>query len=170
LRDMEFAEGPWSQSNVEMGASMIIPVPTPLGGVLVIGEETIAYINGCPDSSSPSPSSSFSNPSSSAASSSSLSSSSTSSSSSSLASSYAPSTTSTSLSSSLSSGSSATKILKSISMENTTTMSSYNIVDPDGSRWLLGDRVGRLFLLILQHVDGRVTQLQLEPLGTTSIR
>jgi len=43
------------------------------------------------------------------------------------------------------------------------------MVDSDGSRWLLGDYLGRLFLLVLQKADDRVSHLHLEPLGTTSI-
>lgn len=45
LRDKSFGEGPWSQTNVEAGASMLISVP--LGqGVLVLGEHTITYHSG----------------------------------------------------------------------------------------------------------------------------
>ena len=42
----DFAEGPWRQVNLDDGASMIITVPTPLGGVLVVGEASVAYISG----------------------------------------------------------------------------------------------------------------------------
>ena len=42
----DFAEGPWRQVNLDAGASMIITVPTPLGGVLVVGEASVAYISG----------------------------------------------------------------------------------------------------------------------------
>lgn len=31
LKEKDFAEGPWSQSNVESGASLLIPVPAPVG-------------------------------------------------------------------------------------------------------------------------------------------
>lgn len=30
-------------------------------------------------------------------------------------------------------------------------MKAYGRVDPDGSRWLLSDYLGRLFLLVLNH-------------------
>ena len=40
----EFVEGPFSQSNLDPGASMLIPVPGPQGGVVVIGESVIAYV------------------------------------------------------------------------------------------------------------------------------
>ena len=41
LKEKDFGEGPWQQSNVEAGASMLIPVPKPFGGVLIVGEQTI---------------------------------------------------------------------------------------------------------------------------------
>lgn len=37
-------DGPWQQYNLDAGASMIIPVPEPLGGALVVGESVITYI------------------------------------------------------------------------------------------------------------------------------
>ena len=40
----EFVEGPFSQSNLDPGASMIIPVPGPAGGVVVVGESVIMYV------------------------------------------------------------------------------------------------------------------------------
>lgn len=43
LKDKDFVEGPWSQNNVDNGADLLIPVPPPLCGVLIIGEETIVY-------------------------------------------------------------------------------------------------------------------------------
>ncbi|OWZ04928.1 DNA damage-binding protein [Phytophthora megakarya] len=46
LKEKDFAEGPWSQSNVESGASLLIPVPAPTGGVLIISNQTIVYHNG----------------------------------------------------------------------------------------------------------------------------
>ncbi|XWS62379.1 hypothetical protein CRYUN_Cryun06bG0005900 [Craigia yunnanensis] len=39
----DFVEGPWSQNNLDNGADLLIPVPPPLCGVLIIGEETIVY-------------------------------------------------------------------------------------------------------------------------------
>ena len=41
-------------------------------------------------------------------------------------------------------------------------------VDTDGSRWLLGDHLGNLSLLVLNHDGPRVLSLALEPLGTVS--
>ncbi|KAL0398278.1 UNVERIFIED_CONTAM: DNA damage-binding protein 1 [Sesamum radiatum] len=43
LKDKDFIEGPWSQNNLDNGAELLIPVPPPLCGVLIIGEETIVY-------------------------------------------------------------------------------------------------------------------------------
>ena len=43
LKDKYFIEGPCSQNNLDNGAAMLIPVPRPVYGVLIIGEETIVY-------------------------------------------------------------------------------------------------------------------------------
>ena len=43
LKDKVFVEGPWSQNNLDNGADLLIPVPPPFCGVLIIGEETIVY-------------------------------------------------------------------------------------------------------------------------------
>lgn len=43
LKDKDFVEGPWSQNNLDNGADLLIPVPPPCCGVLIIGEETIVY-------------------------------------------------------------------------------------------------------------------------------
>ncbi|KAJ8762650.1 hypothetical protein K2173_010671 [Erythroxylum novogranatense] len=43
LKDKDFVEGPWSQNNLDNGADLLIPVPPPLCGVLIVGEETIVY-------------------------------------------------------------------------------------------------------------------------------
>lgn len=37
-------EGPFSQNNLDPGASMIIPVPGPTGGLIVVGESVIMYV------------------------------------------------------------------------------------------------------------------------------
>jgi hypothetical protein len=39
-------DGPWQQTNLDGGASLIIAVPAPLGGVIVVGEQSIVYLNG----------------------------------------------------------------------------------------------------------------------------
>ncbi|XP_055373755.1 DNA damage-binding protein 1 [Condylostylus longicornis] len=46
LRDKEFMKIAWKQENVETEACMLIPVPTPLGGAIVIGRESIVYHDG----------------------------------------------------------------------------------------------------------------------------
>ncbi|TMW57264.1 hypothetical protein Poli38472_003189 [Pythium oligandrum] len=46
VKEKDFTEGPWSHPNVEAGASLLIPVPTPLGGVLIVSNQTIVYHNG----------------------------------------------------------------------------------------------------------------------------
>eukprot|EP00953_Heterococcus_sp_UTEX-ZZ885_P009583 5636-Heterococcus_DN1.PRE.1 len=38
--------GPWRHSNVGKAATMLVPVPEPLKGVLVLGEQTVTYIDG----------------------------------------------------------------------------------------------------------------------------
>ena len=53
LGEKELVPGPWRQPNVEMRASALLPVPLPLGGVLVVGEETISYLNGGTSTSFP---------------------------------------------------------------------------------------------------------------------
>ena len=40
----EFIEGPFSQSNLDPGANLIIAVPGPQGGVVVLGQSVITYI------------------------------------------------------------------------------------------------------------------------------
>lgn len=46
VKEKDFAEGPWSQANVDAGASLLIPVPAPCGGVLIVSNQTIVYHNG----------------------------------------------------------------------------------------------------------------------------
>ena len=46
LRDKEFTKIAWKQDNVETEATMLIPVPSPLGGAIVIGQESIVYHDG----------------------------------------------------------------------------------------------------------------------------
>jgi len=42
----ELKEGPWNLPNVEGGASMIITLPKPYGGTIIVGEQSIIYHNG----------------------------------------------------------------------------------------------------------------------------
>jgi len=46
LREKEFTRGPWKQDNVEMEACMVIAVPAPLEGALIVGQESITYHKG----------------------------------------------------------------------------------------------------------------------------
>ncbi|AQK92556.1 DNA damage-binding protein 1a [Zea mays] len=107
LKDKDFIEGPWSQNNVDNGAGLLIPVPAPLGGVIIIGEEQIVYCN-------------------------------------------------------------ANSTFKAIPIKQS-IIRAYGRVDPDGSRYLLGDNTGILHLLVLTHERERVTGLKIEYLGETSI-
>ncbi|XP_054626548.1 DNA damage-binding protein 1 isoform X1 [Dunckerocampus dactyliophorus] len=114
LREKEFNKGPWKQENVEAEASMVIPVPEPFGGAIIIGQESISYHNGDKYLA------------------------------------IAPPTIKQS------------------------TIVCHNRVDPNGSRYLLGDMEGRLFMLLLEKeelMDGTVAlkDLHVELLGETSI-
>ena len=46
LKEKDFGDGPWVQNNLDNGAGLLIPVPLPLGGVIIVGEQTIVYYNG----------------------------------------------------------------------------------------------------------------------------
>ena len=46
LRNQDIEDGPWQQANLDAGASLIIPVPEPLCGAIVVGEQSIVYVNG----------------------------------------------------------------------------------------------------------------------------
>ncbi|KAG5270348.1 hypothetical protein AALO_G00191640 [Alosa alosa] len=114
LREKEFNKGPWKQENVEAEASMVIPVPEPFGGAIIIGQESITYHNGDKYLAIAPP------------------------------------------------------IIKQ------STIVCHNRVDPNGSRYLLGDMEGRLFMLLLEKeelMDGGVVlkDLRVELLGETSI-
>ncbi|KAK9499626.1 hypothetical protein O3M35_002639 [Rhynocoris fuscipes] len=43
LKEKEFIKVPWKQDNIEREASIIIPVPEPLCGAVIIGQESILY-------------------------------------------------------------------------------------------------------------------------------
>ncbi|XP_053576428.1 DNA damage-binding protein 1 [Bombina bombina] len=114
LREKEFNKGPWKQENVEAEATMVIAVPEPFGGAIIIGQESITYHNGDKYLAIAPP------------------------------------------------------IIKQ------STIVCHNRVDVNGSRYLLGDMEGRLFMLLLEkeeQMDGTVTlkDLRVELLGETSI-
>ncbi|XP_040569260.1 DNA damage-binding protein 1 [Lepeophtheirus salmonis] len=114
LKDKEFVKVPWKQDNVERGASMLIPVPLPYGGCIIVGTESICYHNG-----------------------------------------------------------SHYQAIAPPKMQSSTII-SYARVDPDGSRYLLGDMAGHLFMLLLikeERMDSgvHVGDLKLELLGEVTI-
>lgn len=46
-----------------------------------------------------------------------------------------------------------------------TMMKSYGLIDVTGERILLGDHVGRIYVLILEHKQQKVTGMKLETIG-----
>ena len=107
MRDKELAPGPWAQSNVEHGARLLIPVPSPTNGVILVGETTITYISG-------------------------------------------------------------TGNVQSVALQST-QICCYGTIEKDGSRYLLGDHRGTLYVLLLQKEQGFVKSLMLDIVGITSI-
>ena len=45
MKDKELMKGPWEKQSVESQASLLHPMPLPLGGVVVLGDETLSYYN-----------------------------------------------------------------------------------------------------------------------------
>nr|CAD7595538.1 unnamed protein product [Timema genevievae] len=114
LRDKEFHKPSWKQDNVETEASMVIPVPEPLCGAIIIGQESILYHDG------------------------------------------------------------NVYVAVAPPVIKQSTIVCYAPVDANGSRYLLGDMAGHLFMLILEHEtksDGSmvVKDLRVELLGEISI-
>ncbi|RWS30639.1 DNA damage-binding protein 1-like protein [Leptotrombidium deliense] len=114
LKEKEFNKGPWKQDNVESEASILIAVPEPYGGALIVGQESITYHNG------------------------------------------------------------EKYVAIAPPVIRQSTIVCYGKVDANGSRYLLGDMSGRLFLLLLdkeEKMDGAtsVRDLKLELLGEISI-
>ncbi|KAL4429821.1 hypothetical protein ABPG77_010938 [Micractinium sp. CCAP 211/92] len=104
LRDRELVEGPWRQSNLDAGSSMLIPVPGTAGAV-VVGESVITFISA--------------------------------------------------------------NAVRSTAIKPT-MVKAYGQVDADGSRFLLSDYLGNLYLLLLLREGATgVSALKLEPLGRT---
>lgn len=46
LKDKDFASGPWQQTDLDATASLLIPIPPPLGGVVLMCEHSLTYTNG----------------------------------------------------------------------------------------------------------------------------
>lgn len=98
----------WTQQSIEHGAKFIIPVSSPmLGGVIVIGETTITYLNG-------------------------------------------------------------NKIVQSVAIDYT-QICAHGVLDSDGSRYLLGDSNGNLYVLLLSIENGSVSCIAVDNLGVTNI-
>ena len=114
LKEKEFVKVAWKVDNVEGEASMLIPVPDPMGGVIIIGAESITYHNG-----------------------------------------------------------SNYHTITPPNIQDSSII-AHARVDPNGSRYLLGDMAGHLFMLLLdreEKMDGgnTVKDLKLELLGETTI-
>jgi DNA damage-binding protein 1 len=150
-RDLE--PGPWAMDDVEGGSSMIIPVPAPLGGALVIGETVVVYLNGRGDddnddagdrgateAAAPRNGGGFDG--------------------------AAGSTGPTRDRGDRARSSSC--FVKAVASRADLIM-SYGAVDKDGSRVLLSDALGTLHLLVVVHDGARAHALKLEPLGETSV-
>lgn len=45
LKEKELIKGPWDKFVVESQASLLHAMPLPLGGVVVLGAETLSYYN-----------------------------------------------------------------------------------------------------------------------------
>jgi DNA damage-binding protein 1 len=107
IKEKDFQPGPWQQTGVEMAATLIIPVPMPLGGAVLVGEQTLTYLNGDKGET------------------------------------------------------------KTIPM-SPTVIKAWGKIDENGSRYLLGDHFGRLYVLVLEHDGSKVLGLKLDLLGETS--
>jgi DNA damage-binding protein 1 len=109
LRDKELLPGSWSQNNVDNLARLLIPIPSPSNGVVVVGETTILYTNGAGN-------------------------------------------------------------IQSVAIQQT-QVCTYCQIDADGSRYLLGDIRGDLFVLVLlkEGPTGTVCGLAFDYVGSVSI-
>jgi DNA damage-binding protein 1 len=45
-KSKDLADGAWSQSNIDPGTEMLVAVPAPFRGVLVLGTDSVAYVDG----------------------------------------------------------------------------------------------------------------------------
>eukprot|EP00053_Salpingoeca_punica_P018619 m.183179 g.183179 ORF g.183179 m.183179 type:complete len:1098 (+) comp17470_c0_seq1:86-3379(+) len=96
--------------DVDSEANIVIPVPSPYGGFIVVGRHAIVYSNMAKSAEA-----------------------------------------------------------VAISVKTPMTVSSYGAIDKDGSRILLADTQGNLYMLVVLSSGNAVTGLQLETLGSTSI-
>ncbi|RZF44982.1 hypothetical protein LSTR_LSTR001943 [Laodelphax striatellus] len=114
LKDKEFVKMPWKQDNIETEAMIVIPVPEPLCGAIIIGQESILYHD----------------------------------------------------------GNSFVAVAPAVIKQS--TIVCYAKVDTQGSRYLLGDMAGHLFMLLIEKeekIDGTYTvkDPKVELLGEISI-
>ena len=111
-KEKDLVDGPWKLSDVELGAKLVVPVPSPTNGIIVIGETSITYIN-------------YSN---------------------------------------------GKRIIQSISMQPI-QVTTYGLIDLDGSRYLLGDLKGNLYVLVLvkDPSSGVVVSIAVDFVGVTNI-
>lgn len=107
--DKELIEGPWNQQNVDPGSGLIIAVPKPLGGVIVVGESIVVYLSG--DGNQP---------------------------------------------------------VRATPVGKPTIFQAFGAIDPDGSRYLLGDCNGNLYLMVLAHDQNTALGITVEIVGHTS--
>ena len=128
LRDKDIIDGPWQQANLDIGASLIIPIAAPVCGVIVVGEQSVVYLDGAPARSG---CGSFA-----------------------LRADARPSCH-------------AGKVLKAAPIKQT-IVKAYGRVDADGSRHLLADAAGTMYVLVMKKDASGVQSLQLDSLGTTS--
>ena len=106
-REKELLEGPLHQNNIEQGAHMLIPIPGPANGVIIVGQCSISYVGD---------------------------------------------------------GGYCT----SVGIQRKQLI-SFGAIDSDGSRYLLSDTNGMMYVLILQREGQHVAGLVVEQLGITSI-
>uniref|UniRef100_A0A7S0WJG8 DNA damage-binding protein 1 n=1 Tax=Chlamydomonas leiostraca TaxID=1034604 RepID=A0A7S0WJG8_9CHLO len=108
VRDKDLVEvATISAQNLDPGAGLLVPLPAPLGGVVVLGESVISYIG-------------------------------------------------------------ASQAPRSVPTPRPTIMKAAGRIDADGSRHLLSDHQGLLYLLVLAHDGKHVAGLKLEVVGRTS--
>lgn len=46
VQEKDFGSSPWFHNNLDAGASLLIPIPSVRGGVIVVGEQSILFTNG----------------------------------------------------------------------------------------------------------------------------
>jgi len=110
-RDKELQNGPWQHDNLDSTAHTLIPVSSPIHGVIVVGDRVIMYLNG-------------------------------------------------------------SGTLQSV-VTDTSRMVTYCAIDADGTRYLLGDTNGVLYVLMLHTMNTNgiltVRSLSFDRVGVTSI-